>query len=213
MNVVRNDGLARELLAEMWEEIQEDRTGQHPSVTDLIGCLTKSYYDTEETNTLEHNDKTKMFFLIGLGLERALLVKRKETPVAGVTDGIYWHVDSIDQGLLEVKSTRANPKRIEGGDWNERWMRQIKSYLKGVGETHADFAIVYIIQAQLDAYRLTFSQFEIDTHWEWMKVRRDVWVKAKADKKSPKAFHWNEKWECDECPYKVLCELKASMGE
>lgn len=213
MNVTRNDRLAETLLDEMMKEISEDREGQHPSVTDLIGCLTKSYYDTEETNTLTLNFKTKLFFLIGLGLERNLLVSRKKYPIYGETDGIHWHVDSLDEGLLELKSTRMSPKTIEEGKWSDRWMRQVKSYLRANNLLHVDFAIIFLIQPDFIAYRLTFSQFELDTHWEWMKSRRDVWNQAKATRTPPKAFAWNEEWECKECPYKLLCELKGSMGE
>lgn len=184
----------------------------HPSVTDLIGCLTKSYYDTEPTNHLEPNDKTKLFFTIGLGLERNLLVLRKETPIYGETDGIHWHVDSLDGGLIELKSTRANPNKGEGGI-SDRWQRQIKSYLKANNLREVDIAVIYLIQPEFIVWHITFDQWELDTHWEWMKQRRDVWNEAKATRTPPQAFRWNEEWECKECPYKILCELNSSMGK
>lgn len=211
MNVTRNDALTSELLREMFEETRENREGQHPSVTDLIGCLTKSYYDTEPGNDLEPNDKTKLYFLIGLGLERALLVSRKGMPTYGETDGIHWHVDSLDAGLLELKSTRANPNKGADG-FSERWLKQIRSYLKANDLHEVDLAIIYLIQPDFTVYRITFDQWELDTHWEWMKTRRDVWNMAKATKTPPKAFKWNEDWECKECAYKVICELNANLG-
>lgn len=198
----------------MMAEIKEDREGQHPSVTDLIGCLTKSYYDTDASNNLEPTDKVKLYFTIGLGLERNLLVSRKNKPIYGETDGIHWHVDSLDEGILELKSTRMSPKNhLEGYDFSERWLRQMKSYLRANGLKEVDLAILYLIQPDFHVFRLSFSDFELDTHWEWMKMRRDVWNEAKLTKTPPKAFTWNEDWECKDCVYKLLCELNASIGK
>ena len=216
MEVTRNDALAHTLLAEMFEEINENREGMHPSVSDLIGCLTKSYYDTEPDNAFELTDKTKLYFLIGLGLERALLVKRKETPIYGEHEGIHWHVDSLDGGLIELKSTRANPSKGMDGV-SERWLRQIKSYLRANGLREVDLAIVYLIQPDFTVYHLSFSDFELDVHWQWMQYRKDVWNVAKETKTPPKAFQWNEgasptSWECSSCQYKLICELNGSLG-
>lgn len=211
MQVTRNEQLASTLLDEMMKEISEDRAGMHPSVSDLIGCLTKSYYDTEPGGNLEPNDKTKLYFTIGLGLERNLLVSRKETPVYGVTDGIHWHVDSLDGGLIELKSTRANPSKGEGGI-SDRWLRQIKSYLKANDLTEVDLAVIYLIQPDFIVWHLSFEQWELDEHWRWMQNRKDMWETAKATRTPIPAFSTNEDWECKDCAYKLLCELNASMG-
>lgn len=211
MNVTRNDYLATELLREMMAEIKENRGGQHPSVTDLIGCLTKSYYDTEPDNELEPTDKTKLFFLIGLGLERALLVSRKNVPIYGETEGIHWHVDSLDHGLLELKSTRANPNKGSDG-LSARWHKQIKSYLKANNLREVDLAVIYLIQPEFIVWHISYEQWELDIHWDWMQSRRLVWNEAKATKTPPKAFQWNEQWECKDCAYKILCELNSGLG-
>lgn len=211
MNVTRNDYLATELLREMMAEIKENRGGQHPSVTDLIGCLTKSYYDTEPDNELEPTDKTKLFFVIGLGLERALLVSRKNVPIYGETEGIHWHVDSLDHGLLELKSTRANPNKGSDG-FSDRWHKQIKSYLKANNLREVDLAVIYLIQPEFIVWHISYEQWELDIHWDWMQSRRLVWNEAKATKTPPKAFQWNEQWECKDCAYKILCELNSGLG-
>lgn len=210
MHVQQNDALANELLDEMMEDDREDRTRMHPSVTDLIGCLTKSYYDMSADRPT-YTDQTKVFFLIGLGLERALLVKRKGKPTYGETDGIHWHVDSLDNGLLELKSTRANPAKGEEG-FSERWLKQIKSYLNGIGETVTDLAVVYLIQAQFKVYRLTFETHELKLHHMWMMGRKKIWDEAVKEGVSPKAFSTNEDWECKNCAYKLICETKSRMG-
>lgn len=202
--------LEDKLLDEMMEEIEEDRTAMHPSVTDLIDCLTKTYYNAQSARP-PHTKRTKLYFLIGLGLERALLVKRKGEPTYGVTEGIHWHVDSLDEGLIELKSTRANPNKGEDG-FSERWLRQIKSYLSAIGQGTVDLAIVYLIQPEFAVYRLTFDQHELDMNWSWMKLRRDVWNRHQEEGTSPKAFTYNEDWECRDCAYKLICETKSRMG-
>lgn len=211
VNVTRNDHLASVLLDEMMEGIAEDRTNMHPSVSDLIGCLTKSYYDTEPDNKLGLNDKTKLYFLIGLGLERVLLIDRKKEPIYGETEGIHWHVDSIDEGLLELKSTRASPAKGPDG-FSARWLNQIKGYLSANGIREVDLAIVHLVQPEFVVWHLSFDQWELDMHWDWLKSRRDVWNEAKATKTPPKAFAWNEEWECKECAYKLICTLNKDLG-
>lgn len=219
MKVQRNDHLASELLSEMMRDIAGDREGMHPSVTDLIGCLTKAWYDNEAGGRakIEPTDRTKLYFIIGLGLERALLVDRKVTPTYGETDGIHWHVDSLNSGgardgLLELKSTRANPNKGEEG-LSDRYIKQVKSYLAANKLREVDLAIIYLIQPEFIVWHITFDQFELDMHWEWMKYRRDEYNRAKAANEPPKAFQWNEEWECKDCAYKILCELNQSLGK
>jgi hypothetical protein len=216
MRVTNNDQLASELLSEMMTEIEEDRRAMHPSVTDLIDCLTKTYYNSS-VEKMDFTEQTKIMFLIGLGLERNLLVSRKTEPVYGETDGIHWHVDSIDHGLIEMKSTRANPKKADAGEFSGRWLRQVKSYCVANNVRHVDIAVVYLIQAQFKVYRLEFDQMELDIHWRWMRERRDRWNKAKEENQAPEAFKWNDgeskdSWECRDCQYKIICELKGSLG-
>jgi len=201
----------------MMEEIKENREGQHPSVTDLIDCLTKTYYDSEPSNHLEINNKTKLYFLIGLGLERSLLVSRKKLPIYGVTEGIHWHVDSLDEGLLELKSTRISPKNAPD-NFSQRWMKQVKSYLVANGLKECDLAVIYLVQPEFVVWHLAFDSMELDIHWEWMKRRRDVWNEAKTTRVPPKAYEWNAEggpnsWDCKECSYKIICELNKGMGK
>ncbi len=207
-----NDELTSKLLTEMMEGISEDRSAQHPSVTDLIDCLTKTWYNSEVGSALEFTDQTKVFFLVGLGLEEALLTRRKQMPVSGKYEGVFFHVDSLDGGLIEVKSTRASVTKTEG-QFPDRWMKQIKSYAVTTGVHFLDVAVVYIIPGEFKVYRVEFDGIELQVHWEWMKHRRDVWLQAKENNQPPEAFKWNEEWECKGCQYKILCELRSSMGQ
>lgn len=211
MLIRENQELTSTLLAEMMEGISEDRSAQHPSVTDLIDCLTKTYYNSELGSKLEYTDQTKVYFLVGLGLEGALLTRRKENPVAGQKDGIFYHVDSLDGGLIEVKSTRASVNRTEE-KFSDRWLRQTKSYAKATGVSFLDVAVIFLIPGEFKVYRVEYDGIELDVHWEWMKHRRDVWLKAKELKRSPEAFRYNEEYECKGCQYKMICDVKAGQG-
>lgn len=211
MRVQLNDQLTTELLDELMHDIEEDRSGQHPSVTDLISCLTKSYYNIHH-GRIEHTTKTKIFFVVGLGLERALLAFRKEEMLVGQYDGIWYHVDSRDKGLVEMKSTRASKKKHLEGDFPESWILQMKSYCKALGELAVDLVVIYIIQADIQTYRLTFTQEEIDEHWEWMKGRRDILSKAIEKSEAPTAYMYNQDWECKDCQYAIVCEQRTKYG-
>lgn len=210
VNIKPNDELANKLLSEMMSDIAEDRSNQ-PSVTTLIDCLTKTFYNQQMGSALEYTDQTKMYFLIGLGLEQALLTRRKEQTTHGVKDGIYFHVDSIDDGLIEVKSTRSSVKNTEA-NFSTRWLRQTMSYAVALGVTFLDVAVVYLIPAEFKVYRVEFDEIELAMHWAWMETRRDVWNQARETETSPKAFHWNEEWECKGCQYKIVCDMKAGRG-
>lgn len=209
MIVQQHDWLKDELLSELMAEIEEDRRGMHPSVTDLLSCLTKSFFNQMGQHKLEHTLQTKVFFFVGLGLERALLGGRKEKELVGNTDGIWWHVDSVDNGLVELKSTRTSKKKHTEEGFSQNWMTQVKSYCKAVGVLEVDLAVVYLIQADFEVYHLTFTQEEIDENWEWMLERKRIWDIAIRDDKAPTSFAYNQDWECKDCQYKLICDARS----
>lgn len=192
------------------QTIEEDRSGQHPSVTDLLSCLTKSYYNYS-SGKLEYTKQTKIFFLIGLGLEQALLSTRKEQAIGGQTDGIFWHVDSRDHGLVEMKSTRASVKKQAGGDFPESWILQTKSYCKVIGTLEVDVAIVYLIPADFRVYRISYSEEEIEDNWSWMLGRKEVWDRAVETGQAPASFMYNADYECKACQYLLLCNMRKEL--
>lgn len=212
MQVLENTKLAQDLLKELMDEIDEDRSAMHPSVTDLIYCLTKSWYKANG-QALEETDKTKLYFVIGLGLERALLVARKVKPVYGEFEGVHYHLDSIDQGLLELKSTRAWPaKEGEEPKFSDSWIRQTQAYCKANGILQCDIAVIYIGKPDFRAYNVTYTQAEVDKNWDWIIKRKAIWESAMATMTVPKAYSTNEDWECKECTYKMVCDVKKRLG-
>jgi len=214
MIVSKNDALAAKLLDEMVAEKLEDRTGQHPSVTDLLRCLTQSWWDAHRK--LEHGKKKEVFFLIGIGLERSILAARKQNPTAGETEGIYWHVDDNDDGLIEVKSFRGNIRKVELPDGGfalpDYYVEQVKSYCVMLGVSSVDLGIIYIIPAEFEVYHIEFEAMELAFHRRWLHSRRDVWNQAEAIGKAPESYKHNKDWECKDCQYKLLCETRKQGG-
>lgn len=232
-----NSLLKEELLDEVVAEQAEDRTGQHPSTTDLISCLTKNYYKylsrkDDDSNWPGLNTQTKIYYLVGLGLERALLTGRRSydssdglqpdgsspgeaNNQSGQVDGIWYHVDLFaDNHLLELKSTRASKKKFDQGDFPIMHIRQMMTYCVAKGVTEIDYAVLFLIPGEFEVYHITFSQEELDQHWAWMLSRKTVWDKAVETEAEPTPFVYNEPWECSlggGCEYKLMCTLKSSM--
>lgn len=211
MRVQNNDQLADRLLAEMVEDDAEDRSAMHPSVTDLIYCLTQSYYNYIAPVKLESTRQTKIYFLTGLGLERNLLRQRKKKQGYGQYWGVHFHVDTVDEELVELKSTRMSVKKVET-EIPMRWLRQIMSYLMPLneleGRLEAELAVIYLIPGDFRVYRLTFTQEELDANWEWMMERKQVWDESETTGVPPEQFKWNESWECDSCQWKMVCDMR-----
>lgn len=213
MRIQDNPHLASQLLAEFSHRYSEDRSGQHPSVSDLISCLTKRWYDVK--GDVKHSDQTQVYFLIGLGLEKAILEQRQVEEKAGEYDGVYYHLDSLDQGWFELKSTRKSPNPRKDGSTlggAEGYLaggfalRQFLSYAKTQGVLEMDLGIIWLIQGQFNVYHITFTQEEVDKNWEWLSERRDVWMTAEATGVAPRQYTYNEPFECKGCDYQMLCE-------
>lgn len=210
LKVQINDQLANTTLDEMMAEIDEDRTNMHPSVTDLTRCLTQTYLNRHQKANFTR--QTKNFFLIGLGLERALLVARKKEETYGENLGIHYHVDSRDEGLFELKSTRASKKKMDEGDFPESWLKQTMSYLNLIGGNTVDLGVVFLIPAQFEVYRLTFEQRELEENLMWLLSRRDEYNKAVESGVPPESYKWNQEYECKNCQYSIVCQLRSGLG-
>jgi CRISPR/Cas system-associated exonuclease Cas4 (RecB family) len=208
----RDDYLGEQLLTEAWEEF-EDSTREHPSVTDLIYCLTRKYYDVTNPGVVEVSPQTKMMFIIGLGLESVLLTKRRMVFAAGEKYGIHYHIDSLDRDVLvELKTTRMSAKTTPD-QFPESWVTQLKSYCYLAETTQAKVAVLHIIPPALNTWEIQFTREELDDHWEWMLKRKRVWDKAVETEIAPAPFVYNLDWECKNCAYKIVCDLQYRRSQ
>lgn len=123
---------------------------------------------------------------------------------------------------LELKATfQSSNKPIED---NQHWVRQIMAQCYVTGTTAAYLTRLEIMgnwrsifgkkeekalpenrKPTLSAYKLTFSQVEVDRNWEWLKDRRDKYLKILDTKKLLSmgiAIPPSQDWECGFCDYK-----------
>ena len=112
MKTQRNPQYEDKILNDLMEEIAEDRSNQFPGVTSLIYCITKTFWE-HKYGRGEPDRQTKLFFVTGLGLERALLKSQKEgNLLVGEHEGVFYHIDGLDENsVVELKSTRGGIRK------------------------------------------------------------------------------------------------------
>lgn len=214
------------ILNALMDEIYEDREDQFPGVTSLIYCITKTYWE-QKHGKAEPDRTTKLYFSIGLGLERALLKEQKLTgELSGEHEGIFYHIDglAVDE-VVELKSTRISnrtkidksiTKRVDGNyrdvdfiDMPESWIRQIMAYCKVKNTLKAKLVVIHVIQPDIRVWDVEFTQKEIDTNWEWLQKRRQVLWLGLENNRPPTPFEYNMDWECEKCPWALLCGVES----
>ena len=214
--------LANRMIGDLAEEIRIDKPLPH--VTELIYCLTRSWYNRKKP--LPPTPKETMLFAVGVGLEQVLLKQHRQhigccnsnpAPCPGY-DGIHYDIDFLDyeEETGELKSTR-----ISSASFIERmpetWKKQVLSYLKVRARTLIILPAMHLMGdykppfPDLRVWKGVATQEEIDTHWEWMVMRRDIYLDAMERDEPPKQFTYQEPWECDNCAYKLLCDARQSM--
>lgn len=178
MKWAEDSHLATQMLGDLAEEIRLEK--KHPHVTELIYCLTRSWYN--RFRPLPPTPKETMLFVVGVGLEQVLLKahrqqlscckkhgedivtwgrqnggvgKLPEGPCPGI-DGIHYAMDFLDyfDQAGEMKSTRiALDKFLER--MPVTWERQVLSYLHCEGKTKSTLAVVHL----MGSYKPPFPDF------------------------------------------------------
>ncbi len=219
MELIEDTAFGRRLLAGVIERKVGGRRSntEEPHLSDLIYCLTRSYWSRRDTEagtieSMQHTPKTLLMFAIGIGLEQVLLRPQSE-PRRGVFDGVQYEMDAFteDGWLVEYKSTRMGIKKfIE--EMPEGWYRQLLGYMKIAGVAKAKLAVMFIIPAELVVWEVRAEQEEVDANWKWIVERRNVFNEFRVRGKPPTAFKYNEKWECKDCSFKVLCDIEEAKS-
>jgi len=215
MKWAEDSHLATKMLADLAEEIRLEK--KHPHVTELIYCLTRSWYN--RFRPLPPAPKETMLFVVGVGLEQVLL-KAHRQHLQGEVDGIHYDMDFLDyfDQAGEMKSTRISLEKFL-----ERmpvtWERQVLSYLHCEQHTKCTLAVVHL----MGSYKPPFPDFmcwhgealpsEIAGHWAWMLERKEVYLHYCEIGEPPPQFTYNEDWECGYCAYKMLCDANKIAQE
>ncbi len=211
MEWTQDPNTANRMLEDLGEEIRIDK--KLPHVTELIYCLTRSWYN--RFRPLPPVPKETILFVVGIGLEKVLLKSHRQH-IEGVCDGIHYDMDFLDYfgHAGELKSTRISLEKFL-----ERmpvtWKRQVLSYLYTSGNTEVTLAVVHL----MGSYKPPFPDFmcwhgkantvEIEGHWRWMLERKEIYLNFVEKGEAPPPFTFNEDWECDYgCSYKLLCDAR-----
>ncbi len=156
-------------------------------------------------------------FAIGIFLEEVMF-KTQRRSIRGVRDGIHFEVDVkvFDEEYTEFKSTRKSPNKILKGDaplLSEGWERQVKGYAYTQDQTYFKYATLHLIQAELLAWDIQFTQQELQENWDWLLDRKKVYEEFHARGEPPTAFKYNMDWECKTCPFRILCDIEEARAE
>ena len=230
MRITEDPEFKAQLIRKITEREFSERTGIHCS--DLCYCLNKQVLRRLRRPEEEH---TILLFSLGWATQRWLTGQNTDIPEMEV-DGITVTCDALMspdggksyQAPWELKCTfQSSAKPIEE---NTAWIHQIMaqcyvtnslvawlSRLEVMGNWKSVFGkkeekgLPENEKPTLHAYRLEFTQQELDDNWEWLKARSIEFQKLLGGRKPlPKciALPQLQGWECQYCPveYKKLCE-------
>lgn len=232
MEIIRDEVFKAALIKRIAEREFQERTGVHQS--DLVYCLNKQAL--RRLQPQEPQEHEVLLFSLGHASQRWLTGTFKpETEYE--KDGIVVTPDSGAHIILgtssddyfpeppwELKATyqSANKPLVE----NIAWIRQVMAecyvtntlvgYLTRM-EIMGDWRWVFGKKEEkqfskhptLSAYRLEFSQQEIDGNWAWLVKRRELFLNVlKTGQLLPKLEALGEgmDFECSYCGYKDECE-------
>ena len=231
MKITEDGAFRRELLKKMEEREFSERTGIHQS--DLVYCLNKQAI--RKSRPVENTDREKLLFGLGYATQRWLTGQDQDEPEKEV-DGIIVTLDAHKEGTpWELKCTYQSSSRpIEE---SVHWIKQIMAQCYVTGTTTAYLSRLEIMgnwksvfkpkgfkdwseedkflyeeenqKPTLHAYRLEFTQDELDRFWIWLRERRDLFkVLVEDGVLLPKAVALASgmNWECSFCSYRAECE-------
>jgi hypothetical protein len=207
----------KELLDKIQAREFSERTGTHCS--DLIYCVNKQAF--RRIYPLPTEEDTLLLFSLGWSTQRWLTGQDKdEEPIE--VDGIIVTRDCLrGTAPWELKCTfQSSARPIEE---NLHWVRQIMAqcYVSGTKtaylsrlEVMGNWKSVFGKKEEkglpenrkptLSAYRLDFTQDELDANWTWLKQRKELFEAILATSQPlPRAaaLPAGQDYECGYCPY------------
>ena len=136
--------------------LTQQREGIH--LTDTIYCLRKAYWN--QVSPLPPTKLETLYFLLGLGLQQALL--GGDNPSVAELDGILISPDYWEDGVLgELKTTRMGVKRLEEG-LPDGWVKQMKGYAHVLGVSQCFLIVIPIIRPEEVPFVLSFEKEELE---------------------------------------------------
>lgn len=126
-----------------------------------------------------------------------------------IEENIHW-IRQIECQCYVQGTTEAYLTRFELlGDWGS-------VYPKGKSKEERDANRKLSARPTLHAYKLSFTQEELDKNWQWFKDRRELFVKMLETKELLRtkvlALPPGGSWECGYCSYKEECNDLSSKS-
>jgi len=204
--------------------LTQKREGVH--LSSLIYCLTKAFLD--QNQTMGCTDEEVLLFSTGFGLEEVLIPKLfgVECPLY-FKDGISYRPDFVlhaEEGIdsdkpsimpYEIKSTRKGMKSYMG-TIPEMWVIYQLAGCK-IMEVN-EYRLVGLLVSerpvpQLICETIIYEQGDIESNWEYILGRRDVYVEAMRSLKAPTPGKYCNDWECKNCRYSIVCDAIAAYSQ
>jgi CRISPR/Cas system-associated exonuclease Cas4 (RecB family) len=199
--------------------ILDTREPNHLST--YIYCRTKAYFDQHQA--VEPTEEEILLFALGYGLQDTLAPPDIDAKVHEL-DGITFSPDiTIDfntaEKLVEVKTTRRSAKKHDEDEAIlDTWRMYMMGGCKIRGTNKYDLIIIYLMGnyappfPQLKADSIEFTDEEIELNWQEILSRKAVLDTALSTSKLPTPYEHNEMWECNNCRYKLICEVVTKEG-
>ena len=227
MEIKEDPQFRAEIINKIREREFNVRTGIHQS--DLNYCLNKQAL--RKFNPVEDSEQDVLVFSVGWSTQSWISGQTEDEPELE-KDGIIVTRDALYQGVpWELKATwQSASKPIEE---NLQYIRQIMAqcYVQEVteayltrfelagdwgsiypkGSTKAEKAAYRLAHPKptLHAYKLSFTQQELEKNWAWFKDRKELYQGILDTKKLlPKilALPPGGSWECSYCSYRGDCD-------
>jgi hypothetical protein len=213
MKIERDDEFRQQLLDKIAAREFHERIGTHQS--DLVYCLNKQAL--RRLKPLPNTDEDVLLFSIGYATQRWLTGQDEDEPEKEV-DGIIVTLDAVADGLpweLKASYMSANKSVEESIHYIRQVMAQCYVTKTLVGrlskfELMGDYKWIFGKKEEkavakrptLSAWKLEFTQKELDDFWEWLKERKKLFEGIlETGKLLPPAVALASgmAWECGRC--------------
>jgi len=222
MEILDYPELADEMYRLLIQKVTELTHGQKRSggihLTELIYCLTSSYWD--KVMPLPFGRQEAITMALGIGFERVLIPEDMRAK-PGTCDGIDYSPDFWFHGDLpsEMKTTRMSTAKTHKRNLPESWVQQIMGYCHAEKKLEYGLGIVHLMGGykppfpEILAVKFKFDQKELQDNWEFLKWRMQVYINAFGEQKPPTPTKWCKDWECGYCRYAksaIHCNIKTN---
>ena len=188
------------------------REGIH--ISSLIGCLTRSFFDTSE-GKIDPTPEELQLFALGYALQDVITPKKALTPLIqleGITYRPDFTIKMTKTDFYEIKTTRMSQNKGDNFDFPEAWLEYMKGGCFMSNRNDYDLAVWFLMGnykppfPTIKGYHFTFDDDELNDNWDYITQRKFIYESCLADGTPPAPYKWNKEYECKNCRYKLVCD-------